>query len=186
MMRKALLLLLVLFPLGALAQSEAAAAKYFHGLALVDQNGRAVDLYDDVMKGHTVVINSFFASCQASCSVMAGTYQHLQTRFAARVGKDVRLVSITVDPAHDTPAALKAYAARMKAADGWLFLTGSKEQVDVALTKLGLAVGAREDHLNLMLVGNLKTGLWKKVFGLAKPEEIETAVRSVIEDKGAA
>lgn len=181
-MKTALALVLALVPLAVAAQEPPAnpAAHYFQNLALVDQNGRTVDLYNDVMKGHTVVINSFFASCTASCTVMAGNYSHLQKRFP-----DLRLVSITVDPENDTPAALKKYAARMKANASWLFLTGSKEQVRAALAKLGLAVDARDAHSNVLLVGNLDTGLWKKVLGIAKQEDVATAVRSVIEDKGA-
>src|SRR6185503_12254306 len=94
-MKTALALVLALVPLVVAAQEPAAnpAAHYFQNLALVDQNGKTVDLYNDVMKGHTVVINSFFASCTASCTVMAGNYGHLQQRFP-----DLRLVSITVDP----------------------------------------------------------------------------------------
>ncbi|HKR67190.1 MAG TPA: SCO family protein [Thermoanaerobaculia bacterium] len=179
-MKTALVLLFTFLSFGVLAQQPAdPAAHYFANLRLVDQNGRSVDLYNDVMKGHTVVINSFFATCQASCLVMDANYAHLQKQF-----KDLRLVSITVDPANDTPAALKAYAQRMKAGEGWLFLTGSKEQVHAALAKLGLAVDARDAHSNVLLAGNLKTGLWKKIFGLAKAEDIATAVQSVVEDVG--
>ncbi len=76
---------------------------YLANLSLVDQNGKRVDLYDDLIKNHTVVINSFFASCTGSCPVMARTFLHLQNKLGDRVGKDVTLVSITVDPEIDTP-----------------------------------------------------------------------------------
>jgi cytochrome oxidase Cu insertion factor (SCO1/SenC/PrrC family) len=100
-------------------------ANYFANLPLVDQNGKETDLYS-LMKGRTIVINSFFASCSATCPVMTGTFNTLQEHFAARLGKDIVLVSITVDPANDTPAKLEAYAKNVKATPGRYFLTGSK------------------------------------------------------------
>ena len=63
-------------------------------------------------------------------------------------------------------------------------MTGPKENVDAALKKLGQYVDNREAHQNLFLIGNDKTGLWKKAFGLAKPEEIFPVVDSVVNDKG--
>ena len=155
------------------------AGHYFANLKLVDQNGKTVDLYDDLMKGKVVVINSFFASCSGACPVMAGAFKKIEGIDDPRLS----LISITVDPANDTPAKLKEYAARMKAGGEWRFLTGSPAQVNAVLTKLGLSVEAREAHANIFLVGNLETGLWKKVFGLAKTEDVVAAVRSVVEDK---
>jgi hypothetical protein len=62
--------------------------------------------------------------------------------------------------------------------------TGSQEQVDAALKKLGQYVDNRESHNNPMLVGNDRTGLWKKFFGLARTAEIQESVASVINDSG--
>jgi protein SCO1/2 len=160
-------------------------ANYFANLALVDQNGKDTDLYS-LMKGRTIVLNSFFASCSATCPVMTGTFNALQERFAARLGKDIVLVSITVDPANDTPAKLEAYARNVKAVPGRYFLTGSKEQVDAALQRIGQFAASPEQHTNVIVVGNEKTGLWKKAFGLAKQEEIVEIVRSVADDDGTA
>ena len=85
---------------------------------------------------------------------------------------------------NDTPAKLAEYATRFKAKPGWYFLTGSKENVEEALRKLGQKAGNREDHQNLFLIGNDRTGLWKQAFGLAKPEEIVPIVDSVVNDRG--
>lgn len=175
-------LVLAAFPLAARAQSEAA-GKYFQGLTLVDQDGRTVDLYEDVMKDHVVVINSFFTGCRGSCPVMSGTLAHVQKRFEGESGKALRLISISADPETDTPEKLKAYAARVGAKDGWRFLTGTRAQVDAALTRLGQYAERPDAHANVMIVGNLRTGLWKKALGLAKREEVAAVVQSVLEDR---
>lgn len=168
-------------------QPEAAspAGGYFKGVQLVDQDGQTVDLYE-VMKGRTIVVNSFFTTCTSSCPIMSGTLGAVQARFRERMGKDLVLASISVDPEHDTPAALKLYAQHVKAAPGWLFLTGSREQVERALGKLGQSVVSREEHYNVMIVGNDRTGLWKKAFALAKPEDVVAIVGSVLDDSGTA
>src|SRR4051812_15438963 len=111
------------------------AASYFANISLVDQDGHRVNLYDDLMKGKTVVINSFFASCTGSCPVMGRAFMHAQQELGPRLGAEVNLISITVDPANDTPAVLHEYAKKMNAKRGWYFLTGSPAEVETALRK---------------------------------------------------
>ncbi|MEA2338762.1 MAG: hypothetical protein QOE82_2769 [Thermoanaerobaculia bacterium] len=175
-----LLLLSVVTPLFAAGP----AGEYFKDVVLTDQNGHRVRLYEDVIKDRTVVMNSFFATCKGSCPIMTQTYSSLQERFGDHVGKDLMLVSISVDPANDTPPRLAEYARKAKAKPGWLLLTGSKEEVALALKKIGQSSDTPEAHLNIMIVGNDKTGLWKKAFALAKPEEIAKIVDSVLNDRG--
>jgi len=100
------------------------------------------------------------------------------------MGKEVYFVSISVDPTVDTPASLKAYAKKLNAGPGWYFLTGDKENVDFALKKIGQFVDDKNDHLNIFIIGNEGTGLWKKAFGLAREDELLKVVESVLNDKG--
>jgi protein SCO1/2 len=171
--------------LARILSEERPSAKYFANLPLVDQDGHATDLYS-LMKGRTIVLHSFFATCTGSCPIMTRTLTAIEERFADRLGRDLVLVSLTVDPKNDTPAKLKAYASATKAGTGRYFLTGSQEQVDAALKRIGQSVTSPEQHANVMIVGNERTGLWKKAFGLAKPEEIVEIVRSVLDDDGTA
>jgi protein SCO1/2 len=166
------------------AAGESPAHKYFGDIKLVNQDGKEMSLYSDLMQGKTVVINAMFTTCTGACPVMSGTMAKIQDHLGDRVGKDVRLVSITVDPVNDTPAKLKEYAARFHAKPGWYFLTGSKESVESALRKLGQWVDDPSNHQTLYLIGNDRTGLWKKAFALAKPEEVLPIVDSVVDDKG--
>lgn len=166
------------------AAGESPAQHYFGEIPLINQDGQTMRLYSDVLKGRVVVINAMFTQCTGACPMMSDNFVKIQDWLGDRLGKDIYLVSFSVDPTNDTPAKLKEYAARFKARPGWYFLTGSKENVDAALAKLGQKVEAREAHTNLFLVGNDKTGLWKKAFGLAKPAELIPIVESVLNDKG--
>jgi protein SCO1/2 len=100
-----------------------------------------------------------------------------------RVGKDVYLISISVDPTTDTPERLKEFARKHGTKPGWFLLSGDKANVEVALKKLGQYVEDKQAHQNIFIIGNERTGLWKKAFGLAKPEELFKIVESVLNDK---
>ena len=158
------------------------AQRYFSDVVLMDQEGKERRLYSDLLRQKVVVINSFFASCQGSCPIMLGTFSRLQEHLGEHVGKDVALISISVDPDNDTPERLKAYATHWQARPGWFFLTGKKENVNFALAKLGQSAETREQHSNLFIIGNESTGLWKKAFGLANPAEIVQLVDGVLND----
>lgn len=184
MKRTFLLALLLAVPLLAQDSPKRPAAEYFGDIELLDQDGKATRLYSDLMKDKVVVINSFFASCTSSCPVMSKSFSVLQSRFADRLGRDLVLVSITVDPEHDTPAKLHAYAGKWQARKGWYFLTGSRANVDAALKKLGQYVEEPAAHMNVIVIGNERTGLWKKAFGLAPTEDLAKVVESVLNDRG--
>jgi protein SCO1/2 len=159
------------------------AQHYFTDLQLVNRDGKRLRFYSDLIDGKVVVINSFFADCTGVCKVTMPLFQRLQGKFADRAGDRLHLISICVDPEADAPASLKKYAAALGAKPGWDFLSGDEETVQPALQKLGLATEEKEGHSNVFLVGNGKTGLWKKLLGVAPPEEIAAAVESVLEDE---
>jgi cytochrome oxidase Cu insertion factor (SCO1/SenC/PrrC family) len=108
----------------------------------------------------------------------------IQERFRDRMGKDLHLLSISVDPTRDTVATLKAFARRNGAGPGWYFLTGRKENVELALHKFGQKVDSPDNHSNLFMVGNDATGLWKKAMGLAPAEDLIQVIASVLDDPG--
>ena len=169
------------------ASEEASPArKYFTDVELLNQNGEKVRFYSDVLKGKTVIVNAFFTTCTSVCPPMNRNLEKVQEALGDRVGKDVFLVSITVDPVTDTPARLKEYAAKFHARAGWTFLTGKKENVEWALYKLGQYVENKDSHTTVIIIGNETTGLWKKALGMAKAEELIQIVRGVADDKGEA
>jgi protein SCO1/2 len=153
-------------------------------VVLVDQEGRERRLYSDLLQGRVVVINLFFTSCEDSCPILTRNLVKVQDLLGPRLGPEVAMLSFSVDPETDTPERCKAFAAAHAARPGWYFLTGSRENVDTALRKLGQYVERREAHSNVVIIGNERTGLWKKAFGLAEPEELIRIVESVLEDQG--
>jgi protein SCO1/2 len=162
---------------------QSPAHRYFTDVMLVNQDGKQMHLYSDLIKDKVVIISSFFATCQASCLPMNHNLEKLQQVLGEHMDKDVHIISISVDPTVDTPANLKEYAKKLHAKPGWYFLTGDKQNVDFALSKVGQFVEHKEDHASLIVIGNERTGLWKKAFGLAQSGELVRVVESVLNDE---
>lgn len=144
-----------------------------------DQDGNALNFYTDLIKNKTVAINFIFTNCTTICPPLAATFAKLQKEMGDRVGKDVHLISISVDPVTDTPERLKAWGAKFKAGPGWTFVTGEKPEIDKLLNALGAAVSKREDHTPAIIVGNDTKDIWTRTYGLAKIDQIRGVIEEV-------
>ena len=80
-------------------------------VSLVDQEGRPVRFHTDLIKDKVVVVNFIFTTCTTVCPPMGATFGKLREQLGEKAGKDVHLVSVSVDPRTDTPERLKAWAA---------------------------------------------------------------------------
>jgi len=155
------------------------ARRYFTDVELLDQDGNKLALYTDLLKGKVVVIQSFFTSCDGSCPLLTSRFAKIQEWLGDRQGKDVYLLSFSVDPDIDSPEKLKTYAGKLGARGGWRFVTGTRPNLQLALHKLGLYAEQPEQHKNLVLIGNEPTGLWKKVRDAMPPRGEQEEVRKL-------
>jgi len=147
---------------------------------VLDQYGNELNFYSDLIKDKTVAINFIFTNCTTICPPLAATFARLQKEMGDKIGKDVHLISISVDPLTDTPERLKAWGAKFKAGPGWTFVTGEKQEMDKLLTALGAAVSKREDHTPAMIIGNDSKGVWTRTYGLAKIPQIMGVIQNVM------
>lgn len=141
-------------------------------LPLLDQDGKTVRFRTDVVGDRIVVLDTFFTTCGLICPILGAIFMDLQDKVGDRLGRDVVLVSISVDPLTDIPPRLKRYASQWEARPGWVFLTGEKPDVDQVLTGLGLYSADFADHPSAFLVGDGKTGEWTRFYGFATPEQL--------------
>jgi cytochrome oxidase Cu insertion factor (SCO1/SenC/PrrC family) len=177
---------LEMLPVGALgdksvAGDKSAGAGYFPNHILLTQDNKPVRFYEDMLKGKVVLINFMFTTCAGVCPPMAANMAKVQSYLGDRVGKDVVMLSISVDPTVDTPDKLKKYADNFKAKPGWYFLTGKKENVDWVLYKLGGYAPDKMQHSAVLIIGNEATGQWIKTAALRNPAQIAEAVIDLLE-----
>jgi protein SCO1/2 len=155
------------------------AARFYPNVPLLNQDGKTLRFYDDVIKGKVVTINFMFTSCVDSCPLETAKLLEVQKRLGEHVGKNVYMYSISVDPDRDTPQALKAYMKKFKVGPGWQFLTGKQEDIDLIRKKLGMYVeGENElsDHSISFVIGNEATGRWVKRSPFDVPEALVTVL----------
>ncbi|WP_164844382.1 SCO family protein [Azoarcus sp. DN11] len=154
-------------------------ADYFPNVPLVTQDGKTVRFYDDLLKGKKVLVNFIFSNCDQVCPLDTANMARVQKLLGEQVGRDVFMYSISLDPEHDTPEVLKAYAEKFGAGPGWVFLTGKRKDVDAVRLKLGDR-GSKEEHANTVRIGDVAQGRWIRVPLTADPHYIMVEANSTL------
>ncbi len=102
-------------------------------VTLTDKSDKRVDLAS--LKGKPLLVDFFYTSCPGPCLLMTAKMAKIADRLGPRLGSEVVLLSITIDPEHDQPKQLASYAKAQDAdRPGWFFLTGTQDQIDQVLT----------------------------------------------------
>jgi protein SCO1 len=180
-----LMLILPLFPSGvataAASGSSIWGADYFPNIPLVTHEGKEVRFFEDLIKDKVVSINFIYTSCPDACALETARMREVQKILGDRVGRDVFLYSITIDPEHDTPEVLNEYAGKFQIGPGWLFLTGKKADITLLRKKLGLyseedANRDLSEHNLSQMIGNQATGQWIKVSPFENPYIMATKI----------
>lgn len=144
-----------------------------------DQDGRRLRFYSDLVQGKTVAINFIFTTCTTICPPLAATFRRVQRYLGERVGRDITLISVSVDPAVDIPERLKSFAQKFHAEAGWTFVTGNPAEIDKLLEALGAAVTNKNDHTPMILVGNDSARYWTRAYGLAPAARLVNIISEV-------
>jgi len=151
---------------------------------LTDQNGRPLRLLNDVVGDKVVVVSFVYTHCTTVCPVVSQVFAQVQAQLGRQLESEVRLISLSVDPARDTPARLKAYAAQHGARPGWLWLTGPAAHVTAALQGFGTYTANFEDHPAVVMVGDGRSGQWTRFNGFADPRALTAKARDYLAARG--
>lgn len=168
------------------AQTPSTLSLKIPDVSVYDQDGKSLKFYSDLVKGKTVAINFIFTTCTTICPPLTATFRRVQMGLEDRVGNDMQLISVSVDPTTDVPERLKAYAEKFKAGPGWTFVTGDKKQIDSLLVALGAGVANKEDHTPMILIGNDSAGYWTRAYGLSPPSRIVEIIKETANRKSVA
>jgi protein SCO1/2 len=152
---------------------------YFPNLELRTQDGEGVRLYDDLLKGKTVLVHFFYAACRdALCTAATENLVQLQRLLGERCGRDVFMYSFTLAPGEDSPARLRRFCAAHNVGPGWTFLTGSVSDLELCRARFGLTDPdpvldrARVQHTNVVLLGNEAHERWIATPALTPPRHL--------------
>lgn len=136
---------------------------YFPNVVLQDQNGRQLRFYDDIVRGKVVAINFIYTACTELCPLDTAQLRQVQQILGDRVGRDIHMYSISLNPSRDTPEQLRQFMRSYDVGPGWTFLTGSTQDVQLLQRRLGLRpVDERSlrEHDASIIMGNEPTRQW--------------------------
>lgn len=148
--------------------------RHFPNVLLTTHEGRSVRFYDDLIKDKIVVINFMYVKCDGVCTGITANLARLQKLLGSRLGRDIFMYSFTLKPEQDSPEVLRRYAEAYRAKKGWMFLTGTPEDMELLRRKLGFTDpdpkldADKSNHIGNVRYGNEPLQLWGSCPGLSK------------------
>jgi len=153
---------------------------YFTDADLTNQDGRKLKFYSDALRGKTVVLNVGYTNCTDACPLITKQLLQVRDELGDAFGKKVFFVTITSDPARDTPQALKAFARKQGAeVAGWTFVTGRKSDIDLILKRLGAYSENVEEHATVLYIMDVDAKRMRRMLPNLPPKAIAEAARII-------
>lgn len=148
-------------------------------VTLTDAEGRRTPLRSVLADKDPLMLNFIYTSCTSVCPVMSGIFSQVQ----ARLGKEVHLVSISIDPEYDTPERLKAYARRFSAGPHWKMLTGRLQDSIAVQRAFETYRGDKMDHAPTTFLRAAPDRPWVRLDGIASADELVQEYRQLAASK---
>jgi protein SCO1 len=161
---------------------ESIRERYFPNVVLTTHEGEQVRFYDDLIKDKLVTINVAYTSCPVTCPLTTANLVRVQRLLGDRVGCDLFMYTITLDPQHDTPEVLQAYARSHGVGPGWRYLTGKPDEIESLRRTLGFRWADpardadRDNHTGNLRYGNEPNMVWGAVPAMADPRWIARCI----------
>ncbi len=151
---------------------------------LVRDDGKTVSLPDEMNDGRPVVLNFIFTTCTTICPLMSSTFEQLDRRLGPDAAR-VPLMSISIDPEHDTPARLREYARKFHAGPEWRHYTGTLEASVATQRAFDVYRGAKMSHSLVTLMRAAPGKPWLRIEGWATPDDLLREYRRLLGPAGA-
>ncbi len=165
--------------------------RYFPDIILRTHENKSVRFYEDLIKGKFVMINFIYTNClDGSCPVTTHNLTLVQRILKERVGRDIFMYSITLDPEHDTPQMLNLYARSYHVGPGWLFLRAEPQDTEMIRRKLGFydrnpgRDAKKSNHVAMLRYGDEPRQLWSTTSAMIAPRTVAQIILSVADLPG--
>jgi cytochrome oxidase Cu insertion factor (SCO1/SenC/PrrC family)/mono/diheme cytochrome c family protein len=153
--------------------------EFFPNLPVVNQDGQQLKFYDDLIKDKIVIVMFIYTSCTDICPLTTARMTQIEDKLGVAVGRDIFIVSITVDPENDTPDKLKAYSKAFGTGPGWTFVTGKPEDIRAINYRLGERSKVLSEHRNEIVLGNDRTGEWQRDNVMGDLDRVTVSIREM-------
>ena len=140
-------------------------------IEVVNQDGQHARFNSQVVEGRIAIVTGFFTTCSSMCPITQEKLSQVAKLLGPRLGKDVVIVSVSVDAENDTPARMKDWVEKFHIGTGWTLLSGNRAEVDTLLKSLGLFVELRQRHQSALMIGSSATG-WIRISSWTPSEKL--------------
>lgn len=172
-------LIVCIFGCSLLAQDQSApVALSVPDIEVVNQDGKHVRFNSQVVEGRIAIVTGFFTTCSSMCPITQEKLSQVARQLGPRLGKDVVIVSVSVDAENDTPARMKEWGEKFHIGPGWTLVSGNRAEVDTLLKSLGLFVPLPQRHQSALMVGSTASG-WVRVSSWSSSEKLVKLVESM-------
>lgn len=148
-------------------------------VVVVDHEGRRRRLYSDMIKDKVVLMHFFYTRCSYMCSLQGQDLNSVQNLLGSRQGRDVFLISISMDPGHDNPRQLRRWAKIFGVKRGWSLVSGNSVEIRKLLKTLTGNSGPVEMHAAPVFIGDDKARIWTALDGLSGAGNLTKAIELV-------
>lgn len=148
-------------------------------VVLQDADARPVRLREALAGNDPVMLNFIFTTCSTVCPIMVRVFAELPSRLGP-AAKNLRMVSITIDPEYDTPSKLKGYAQNFAANPRWALLTGRAQDIVAVQRAFNSWRGDKMGHEPLTLFRHASGQPWVRIDGFATPDELASEYRKPV------
>jgi protein SCO1/2 len=149
-------------------------------VTLRDQAGRPVPMSELQGASGPLAVNFIFTTCTTICPVMTATFAQMRRELGPEADR-IRMVSITIDPEHDTEAVLAGYAERFGVPPGWSLLTGNPGDVERVLRAFDVWTGSKASHRPITLLRRRGASGWVRLEGLGSGAALADLARTLLD-----
>jgi protein SCO1 len=148
-------------------------------VVLIDADAKPVRLREVLAGDEPVMLNFIFTTCSTICPVMVRVFADVPSRLGP-AAKNLRMISISIDPENDTPAQLRSYAKTFGEGMRWRFLTGRVEDINNVQRAFGTYSGDKMSHEPLTLMREAGGKSWVRIDGFANPDDLVREYRKLV------
>jgi protein SCO1/2 len=146
---------------------------------LIRDDGKQVDLVAELDDGRPVVLNFIYTTCTAICPMLSHTFAQFQAQLGPEADT-VRMVSVSIDPEHDTPARLAAYARKFQAGPQWAHYTGTVDASVRVQKAFGAYYGDKMNHRPVVFMRAAPGKPWIRLDGFTNADDLVREYRALL------
>ena len=161
----------------------------FPNIVLRTQCDTPVRFYDDLVKDRIVIINFMYTTCSDICPGTSQNLEYVYEHLGTRMGREILMLSISIDPNTDSPARLRVYDETFGGPrPGWLYLTGDYDEIDALRRRLGvydldpIVDADKTQHSGIVTFGNDRTNQWAALPALMDSKGLARTILRITRD----